>query len=604
MIAMLSLIPLVVTLPLLAATVIGLVGKWLPGRGADAAGVGAAATAAILAVVLVVRTGHDILAYWFGGWRPRADGFPVGIGWAVDSIGAAFAAFVLVLLTATLVYSWRYMQDERYLYVVLMLCFGAAMAGFVLSGDIFNMFVFFELLSVSAFALTAYKIEETGALQGSFNFAVVNSIGAFLVVFGIGLLYGRTGRLNLAAIGDTLTSQGRHDGLVVAAFALITCGFLVKSAVVPFHFWLADAYATAPVPVCALFSGVMLELGLYAVARIYWTVFDGALGSFDHPIRDVLLGVGAVTAIVGAVMCGMQRHLKRLLAYSTIAHGGCFLMGIALLDPDALAGAGVYVLSHGLAKVALFMVCGILLVTIGDVDEVRLFGLGRRLRLAAVAWFVAALALAGPPFLGVFTGHALIEDAADKAGYWWVAVVLAFATIGSTGAIVRAGLRVFLGAGDREDALLSRQPSETPEPQEHPRLGLMYGVTLALAAASLAVGALPGLAARAIEAAHTFTDHVGYVHAVLLHETPRAPAPGAWKTTTLSVVWSLVTLGGTFALGFGSVYRDRLPRPVTRGLGAALAPLRAVHSGQIGDYVAWLVAGTAVIGGLFVVAIR
>src|SRR5689334_7539916 len=133
-----------------------------------------------------------------------------------------------------------------------MLACGAAMTGFVLSGDIFIMFVFFELMSVCAFALTAYQVEEAGPIQGAFNFAVSNTIGAFLVLLGIALLYGRTGSLNLAEIGRRLTEDGRHDGLVVAAFSLITCGFLGKAAMVPFHFWLADAYATAPAPVCVL----------------------------------------------------------------------------------------------------------------------------------------------------------------------------------------------------------------------------------------------------------------------------------------------------------------------------------------------------------------
>src|SRR4051812_23898689 len=449
------LIPLIAAVPLLAATAIALVGKWIPGVVADVVGFTAAALPIVFAAIVLGRTGGDILQYWFGGWKPKSGSFPVGIGWAVDSIGASFALFVLVLLLSALVYSWRYMQDERYLYVVLMLCFGAAMAAFVLSGDIFNMFVFFELMSVSAFALTAYKVEEASPLQGSFNFAVSNTIGAFLVLFGITLLYGRTGSLNLAEIGQRLTFDGRHDGLVVGAFALITCGFLVKAAIVPFHFWLADAHAVAPAPVCVLFSGVMVELGLFAVARIFWTVFAGVLGEFEHPIRDVLLGVGAVTAILGALMCGLQRHVKRLLAYSTIAHSGCFLIGIALLTPDALAGAAVYVLAHALAKGALFLVGGILLVTRGTIDELELFGRGREHRVAAFAWFVAAAALASPPFLGTFSGHALIEDAAGAEGFWWVPLVLAFATIGSTGAIVRAGLRIFFGVGEPDDPILS-----------------------------------------------------------------------------------------------------------------------------------------------------
>jgi multicomponent Na+:H+ antiporter subunit D len=599
-----TLIPLIAAIPLLTATVLTLLGKWMPGVVSDLVGPLAAAVPAVLAAIVLTRTSGHILTYWFGGWRPRAGSFPLGIAWTVDRVGVAFALLVLILLTASLVYAWRYMEDERYLFSILMLAFGAAMAAFVMSGDIFNMFVFFELMSVAAFALTAYKVEETSPLQGSFNFAVVNSLGAFLVLTGIALLYGRTGRLNLAGIGDTLTNQGHHDALVVTAFALITCGFLVKAAMVPFHFWLADAHATAPAPVCVLFSGVMVELGIFAVARIYWTVFDGVLGQFDHPIRDILLGVGAVTAILGAVMCGLQRHMKRLLAYSTISHAGCFLMGVALLDPDALGGVAAYAIAHAFAKGALFLAGGILLATRGSIDELLLHGLGKRLPLTAAAWFIAALALASPPFLGTFTGHALIEDSATTLHYWWVPLVLAFATIGSTGAIIRAGLRVFVGLGDNEDPLLSQQPSESPPPQEHPNLGLMQGVTLALALVGLAAGAWTGLATRAVEAAHTFTDRLSYVQVVLYHQKLAPPPPETWHTTTASIVWALVTLVGSIVVGTASVFRNRAPKVITDSLGAVLQPLRAVHTGHIGDYVAWLTFGTAVIGGLFAVTLR
>jgi len=598
------LLPLLVAVPLLTAALLALVGKWVPDLVADAAGFVGSAVPLALAAVVLGRTGGHILTYWFGGWRPRAGSFPVGIGWAVDSFGGAFALLVLALLLAALVYSWRYMEEERYLYVVLMLVFGGAMVGFVSSGDIFNMFVFFELMSVAAFALTAYKIEEASPLQGSFNFAVSNTIGAFLVLFGIALLYGRTGSLNLAEIGQRLTFADRHDGVVVASFALITCGFLVKAAMVPFHFWLADAHAVAPAPVCVLFSGVMVEVGIFAVARIFWTVYAGVLGQFESPIRDILLGVGVVTAVLGALMCGLQRHLKRLLAYSTIAHAGCFLIGVALLTPDALAGTAMYVLSHALAKAALFLVGGILLVARGNIDELQLFGLGKRLPLAALAWFVGALALASPPFLGTFTAHAMIEDAAGAEGYWWVPIVLAFATIGSAAAIIRAGLRVFLGVGDADDPLLSQEPSESPPAEEKPRLGLMYAVTLLLAFGGLAAGAWTGLAATAMQAAHTFTDQLSYLHVVIDHTAATPPPPGQWVTTTSSVVWSVVTVVGSIVLGFASTVRARLPQGVTNALRAGFAPLRAVHSGHIGDYVAWITFGTGVIGGLFAVTIR
>lgn len=600
---MTPLLPLVAAVPLLAAALLALFGRLVPDVVGDVAGMVAAAVPAVLAAIVLSRTAHAFLSYWFGGWRPRAGDFPVGIGWAVDRLGAGLALLVLVLLTSTLVYSWRYMEGDRYLYVVLMLAFGGAMAGFALSGDIFNMFVFFELMSVAAYALTAYQVEEASPLQGSFNFAVAQTIGGFLVLIGIALLYGRTGSLNLAEIGRKLSHDG-HGGLVVVAFGLIVCGFLGKAAVVPFHFWHADAHAAAPAPVAALFSGVMLELGIYAVARIYWVVFSGSLGSFEHPIRDILLGVGAVAAVVGALMTGLQRHVKRLLAYSTITHMGCFLIGVALLTPDGLGGVAVYVVVHAFAKSALFLIGGVLLVARGGIDELLLHGEGKGLRVAAVAWFVAALALAAPPFLGSFTGHALIEDSASKLGYWWVPVVLAFASIGSTAAIFRAGFRIFLGAGDAEDPILSQEPSDSPPPEEHPQLVTMVGVSLVLALAGLGIGAWTGLATHAVAAAREFTDRAGYTAAVLDHHIFAPPPPEAWHTTTASIAWSVVTLVGAILVGFVSVYRNRMPQWLTAGLTRAYAPLRAIHSGHVGDYVAWLTFGTAVIGGLFALTIR
>jgi multicomponent Na+:H+ antiporter subunit D len=185
-----------------------------------------------------------------------------------------------------------------------------------------------------------------------------------------------------------------------------------------------------------------------------------------------------------------------------------------------------------------------------------------------------------------------------------VPIVLAFATIGSVAAIVRAGVRVFVGAGDRDDPLLSQEPSESPAPEENPALTVMLAVTLLLALAGLAVGAFTGLAAHATEAAHTFTDRLGYAGAVLDHRAPPPPPPGDWVTTTSSVVWAVVTLVGSAVVGVASLYRTRLPQAAAGALTAAFKPLRAVHSGHVGDYVAWLVLGTAVIGGLFALTIR
>ena len=191
------------------------------------------------------------LVGWSGGWRP-VHGFSVGIPMVADDVGAGVALLAAGLVLLALVYSWRYFADVGSHFEVLLLLFLAGMQGFAFSGDLFDIFVFFELMGAVAYALTATKIEDPSSLQGGLNFGVVNSLGTYLSLFGVGLLYARTGQLNLAGLGRALAGD-RPDALVIAGFVLVSTGFLVKGALAPFHFWLADAHAVAPTPVCLLF---------------------------------------------------------------------------------------------------------------------------------------------------------------------------------------------------------------------------------------------------------------------------------------------------------------------------------------------------------------
>src|SRR5919202_476813 len=427
-----------VALPLLvAATLAATAGLFSRRWVADVLALATAVAVTVLCVLLLVRSTGDTIVYWFGGWEPR-DGIALGISFTIDPISAGLAAFAGLLMTAALIVSWRHFGSVGQVFHALMLVFLAGMVGFALSGDLFNMFVFFELMSVSAIALTGYEIDERPAI---------------------------TGALNLAQIGETLAS-GSPDGLIVVAFALLVAGFFIKAAVVPFHFWLADAYAVAPTSVCILFAGVMSELGLYAIARIYWTAFSGVLGPQEAELQAILVGAGVVTALIGPLMCFLQHHLKRLLAFANVSFVGLFLVGIGLLTPDGLAGSAVYVLGDGLVKASLFVCVGILQHRHGRLDELRLRGSGRDLRFTGVVFAVGGLALAALPPFGTFLGKSMVAEATFDQGYAWVPALMTLASVFIGAAVLRAAGRVFLGWDpETKRDQLSEQADQDTEPE-------------------------------------------------------------------------------------------------------------------------------------------
>ncbi|HEX8947595.1 MAG TPA: proton-conducting transporter membrane subunit, partial [Dissulfurispiraceae bacterium] len=389
-----SLTPLPVALPLLMAAALLIVEKAFKRharrRALDTLAFFTAAGVVLLDCLLLARAEQGNIVYWFGGWRPES-GFATGIAFVIDPVGAGMAAFTGILTCLSLFYAWHYFKAIGPFFHSLMLVFLASMTGFCLTGDLFNMFVFFELMGVAAYALTGYKIEDTGPLEGALNFSVMNSIGAILVLAGIALVYARTGALNMAQAGRALSSSAHPDYLVFMSLGLLVIGFFVKAAIVPFHFWLPDAHTVAPTPVSVLFSGIMVELGLYAAARLYWTVYHAALAGHAPQLREALLIVGTVTCLLGAIMCFTQRHLKRMLAFSTVSHAGIMTAGIGMLDEKALAGTFLYLLGHGFVKGALFLCAGMLLHRLGGIDEVSLHNRGRRLKIAATVFLVGGL---------------------------------------------------------------------------------------------------------------------------------------------------------------------------------------------------------------------
>jgi multicomponent Na+:H+ antiporter subunit D len=595
--------PILVALPVVGACVLLAFGRVLPRWAVDTFATAVAVVGVALSVLLVGATSGGRVVTWAGGWQPRPR-VTVGIVLVADRINAGLAVLIFTLAACALLFGFWYFRSVHAHYHALVLLFVAGMTGFALTGDLFDMFVFFELMGAAAYALAAFKIEDAESVQGGLTFGVINSLGAYLCLTGIAMLYARTGQLGLPQVATALAGHG-SDPLVLASFALIATGWLVKAAAVPFHFWLADAHAVAPAPVCVLFSGVMAPLGVYGVARIYWVVFRGVLPAAS--VHRTFLVLGIVTAVLGALMCVTQRHIKRLLAFSTIAHIGLFLIGLASLSSLGIAGTAVYLVGHAAVKGALFLLAGILLSRYESVDEHDLFGRAREHRVAGCAFVLGALALAGLPPFGTGLGKSLLDD----AGHSTALTVLTLAVSATTGgAVLRVALRVHFGLGPRPstqsapDVVTGRdeEPDSRP-PHTRTPVGMATSIGLLLTG-GLAVGVVPGLAAAAGPAAAAFTDQHGYVAQALGRHVPASPTVPVTEWTPTGVLTGLLAVVLAVVVAFIGMYFRRSPawlRRPAEHLQPALTGLHRLHSGHIGDYAAWLVLGAAAVAGLLAV---
>jgi multicomponent Na+:H+ antiporter subunit D len=322
-----------------------------------------------------------------------------------------------------------------------------------------------------------------------------------------------------------------------------------------------------------------------------------------------------LTAVVGALFCFRERHIKRLLAFSTISHAGIFLAGIALLTPLGLAGTAVYVAGHGLVKAALFLCVGVLLHRLGSVNETWLHGRGRHLRATGVVFTLAALGLADLPPFATFLGQGYIDDSAWAHGLAWVMGVFIACGILTSGAVLRVAGGVFYGLGDApaEDAemaeMAAEETSETDSDKQRTPLTMIIPPAV-LVACAMVVGLITQLGPAVQAAAIRFEDQAAYNATVLAgaHITHPVALMAAEPTgiTVSDVLTGTGTTIGALILAFLALYWRRLPL-LRRGYepGAGLtAPIQRFQSGVVNDYVAWIILGLACVGGVLALIIR
>ena len=569
-----ALLPVPVLLPLGVAAALLVVSHWLPSRVSTVLAIATALAVAVICAFLAHAALQGPVLQWFGGWTPASShrpGVVLGISFLADPISAAIAAFVGVLFAAALTFAWGYSQEHSH-FEILMLLFLAAMAGFCLTHDLFNLFVWFELMSVAAFALTAYPLGKS-SLEGAFNFTIINGLGSFMMLAGVGFLYARTGTLDFTQMGRAVTGIG-SDAVLSAGFCLVAAALLTKAAIVPFHMWLSDAHAVAPSPVSVIFSGAMVSVALFALGKIAVQVFvhDDAVMTVA---RSLFVWLGAATALIGGAMAWAQRHLKRLLAFSTIAHLGIMLVGAAAVAPPAMAGFVLYLFGHGLVKASLFMVAGILLALRASGDEIVLYGKGRDLWPAGIAMSIAGLLLGGLPV-------GLLHTAADRleASKPFVSAVIILATALTGAAVLRAAARIFATVSGAPGPEITAPTEREREKDDRP-LWLMLLPCFALLVLAFVPGSLVlPFVERAIPA---LLDPFGHAAAV--------PAPEERAIESYAPIVLTVCL---FAL---ASVRQRATRPLSRTIfkaeTLAFRGLQFLHSGLVGDYVVWMIVGLA-----------
>jgi multicomponent Na+:H+ antiporter subunit D len=412
MVATTHALPLLVLVPLIGAALIAAACRQRPGAAWWLSLIITTLTFLVSLLLLGQFLQSGTFTYAAGGWAP-----PYGIELRFDAYAATAAIFCLIGLLAV-VFSRHYvpasLPPERIaLFYALVTINLGGLNGFVIAGDLFTLFVFTEIFSISAYALVATARGPQAGLA-ALKYLFMGSVSSLLVLLAIGLIYAQTGTLNMA---DAAGRLGQAESLRPAALALALfgIGFLVKAALFPLHLWLPDAHASAPGPVSALLSAVVVKAGVIGMIRLI-QIFSESDPALVSAMQQVLLWLGALSALFGGLAALVQADLKRLLAYSTVANIGYIFMGLGLGTASAVAGASVHIINHAVIKAALFLAASALIHQSGlrRIDDLR--GLGNRMPLTAFALSCCMLALAGVPPTAGFVGKWQIALGALEAG--------------------------------------------------------------------------------------------------------------------------------------------------------------------------------------------
>ncbi|MCG2821771.1 MAG: monovalent cation/H+ antiporter subunit D family protein, partial [Candidatus Atribacteria bacterium] len=376
-----------------------------------------------ITVGIVAKQGT--LVYSIGSWK-----LPIGIVLVLDGLTVFMLITVNLIAFFISIYSISYMNrfTSKWKFYTLFLLMVAGMNGVVVTGDIFNLFVFLEIASVASYALVAFGTERH-ELEAAFKYTVMSTVGSLFILLGIVFLYSYTSTLNMADMANVLAQKGMSN-IVIMVSILFIMGFGLKAALVPFHAWLPDAHPSAPAPISAMLSGVLIKsLGIYTLCRFFYNII-GINSSFS----SILMILGTLSMVIGVFLAIGQWDFKRLLAYHSISQIGYVILGIGLGTPLGIIGGLFHLFNHSVFKSLLFLNSGAVEYATGTRDLQKMGGLMTKMPITGATSLIASMSIAGiPPFNGFWSKLIIIIAAvqANRLGYAFWAVLASILTLAS-----------------------------------------------------------------------------------------------------------------------------------------------------------------------------
>jgi proton-translocating NADH-quinone oxidoreductase chain N len=401
----------------------------------------------IVSVILIPKVLIKPINVSLGGFLP-----PFCINLVAGPVAIIFVALIALVGLLVSIYAWDYIKEgakEKYHIIYLLLLIGAT--GVVLTGDIFNLFVFFEILCISSYSLVAYYSDKAGT-ESAIKYLIQGSVGSAFILIGIGLLYGQFGTLNMADIANQIHSI--HSISIFLPLVLLITGFGIEAAIFPLNAWLPDAHSSAPSSISAVLSGIAIEVGLYAVVRIVFTIFGAS------SLLMFFLYLGVLTLLIGEICAFSQDNIKRMLAYSSIGQIGLIVFALSINTTYGVAGGLFQLVNHTLSKALLFLAVGYMIYRSGSMNISSFEGMGKKMPYTSFAFTIGAFSLVGlPPFIGFPSKFMIVKAALFKHEILFtvlIALVL-FATI-IEGAYFFRVIQVIYFKGKKDDLKRERAP--------------------------------------------------------------------------------------------------------------------------------------------------